>query len=276
MPATLTAGPPLQFAHLAIGYGKSRVVGTDLNGALQAGRLTCLIGRNGAGKSTLLRTLGGLQPPLPGREKADISLLGRPLNQYGARQLARAVAVVLTERVPDPYITALEVVHTGRYAHTGTSGRLHASDHRAVSQALALTETTALASRPMRALSDGEQQRVMMARALAQEAPVILLDEPTAFLDLSAAPAHIGLLRRLAHRRGKAVLLTCHDVEAALHMADMVWLLHEGCLTCSPPRQLADSGAIARCFGSAYLRFDPREMRFIPQWADGADGGRAE
>lgn len=253
-----TTSPLLQFEHLAIGYRHKPAIAKGLCGQLRNGCLTCLIGRNGSGKSTLLRTLAGLQPPLEG----TVRLMDKPLPAYSQRALARQLAVVLTDRITDDHITARQVVETGRYAYTGWTGRLSADDHQKVSEALTLTGGMPLVTRPMCALSDGEQQKILMARALAQQTRIILLDEPTAFLDYTATPAWLHLLQQLAHHEEKAILFSCHDIEAALRVSDEIWVIHEGKLLQGTPAQLAHDGTISRCFDSEYVHFDAETQRF--------------
>lgn len=210
----------LFFENLTIGYkigrGKTKIVAENLSATLESGKLTCLLGRNGTGKSTLLRTLAGLQPPL---NQSSSPLLG------GMRG---AVAIVLTERPDLRNFTASEVVGLGRTPHTNFWGTLREEDRRIVAESLQLVGIEALANRPFETLSDGEQQKVMIAKALAQQTPIIILDEPTAFLDYPSKREVFELLKKLAHEHGKAILLTTHDIALAKEFADQTWLLADG------------------------------------------------
>lgn len=210
----------LFFENLTIGYkirrGKTKVVAENLSATLESGKLTCLLGRNGTGKSTLLRTLAGLQPPL---NQSSSPLLG------GMRG---AVALVLTERPDLRNFTASEVVGLGRTPHTNFWGTLREEDRRIVTESLQLVGIEALANCPFETLSDGEQQKVMIAKALAQQTPIIILDEPTAFLDYPSKREVFELLKKLAHEHGKAILLTTHDIALAKEFADQTWLLADG------------------------------------------------
>lgn len=210
----------LSFENLTIGYplgrGRKKVVAEGLSATLESGKLTCLLGRNGTGKSTLLRTLAGLQPPL---NPSSSSFPGR---------MSGASAVVLTERPDLRNLTAEEVVGLGRTPHTNFWGTLRSEDRAVVAEALQLVGSEALASRPFETLSDGEQQKVMIAKSLAQQTPIIILDEPTAFLDYPTKREVFELLQRLAHNGGKAILLSTHDLALAEEFADTVWLLAEG------------------------------------------------
>lgn len=210
--------------NLCTGYRsrhRTHPVSTGLCGTLAPGALTCLLGTNGAGKSTLLRTMAGLAEPLAGRVCID----GVPIDSLPPEERARRVAVVLTGRPETDYLHVGELVALGRTPYTGFSGRLSEADRAVVRRALRLAAIEDMERRPVRTLSDGECQRAMVARALAQSTPAILLDEPTAFLDFPAKKGLFSLLARLAHTERKAILVSTHDVELALRMADRVWLL---------------------------------------------------
>lgn len=246
---------------LATGYGsgrRGRVVGRGLTASLPPASLTALVGTNGAGKSTLLRTLAGFLPPLAGR----VAWLGRGIGDYRPAELARVLSVVLTDRPDTGALTAGEVVAMGRFPYTPMSGRLSQADRRIAREALAEAGVAELAAREFRSLSDGERQRVMIAKALAQQTPVILLDEPTAFLDYPGKVATMRLLAHLARGGGKTVLLSTHDLELALQLADRLWLLAEGGLVEGTPQALSDSGTIARLFAVPGMAFVPSERRF--------------
>lgn len=254
----MTDTPLLQFNRLEIGYRHKIITTETMCGQLHRGYLTCLIGRNGAGKSTLLRTLAKLHRPIAG----EIKLLGKTITTYSPRELAKKMAVVLTDRITDDNITARQVVETGRYAYTNWTGRLSEEDQQIVEQALDRTGSSSLTHRLMHTLSDGEQQKIMMAKALAQQTPIILLDEPTAFLDYTATPAWLYLLHQLAHDEGKAILFSCHDIEAALRVSDETWVMHQGKLLKGSPEQLGHDGTIGKCFNSEYVHFDTENLHF--------------
>lgn len=217
----------LRLQQVSIGY-RGKVVASDLNGSIRAGQLTCLVGRNGLGKSTLLRTLAGFQPPLQGEvawrigeQWVDIKAITKP-------ELARLVSVVLTEKPDVQQMTVAEVVGLGRMPYTGFFGTLTAADRQVADGALALVGIDDFAQRMIETLSDGERQKVMIAKALAQETPVILLDEPTAFLDYPSKVDMMKLLRRLAAETNKAILLSTHDLQLALQLADRLLTLDGG------------------------------------------------
>lgn len=214
----------IRLTGLSIGYrGKHSVkcVADGISQAIHSGELTCLLGENGAGKSTLLRTLSGFLSPLAG----EISILGRPLSSYKERELATVIGVVLTEKNNLQNMTVRELVGMGRSPYTGFWGRLSADDRRKVDDALSLVGIAALGDRMVQTLSDGERQKVMIAKALAQETPVIFLDEPTAFLDYPSKVEILHLLHRLSREMHKTIFLSTHDLELALQIADRLWLM---------------------------------------------------
>ena len=200
---------------LTVGYRGHRVV-EDISLSLPCGRLVCLLGPNGAGKSTLLRTLCGFQPPIEG----TVTISGSDITTMSAAEVARLVSVVLTNRPLTPSLTAAEMVGMGRAPYTGFWGRLSDDDRRLVSEAMQTVGIAPLATRRMGQLSDGERQKVMIAKALAQHTPVIVLDEPTAFLDYPSKVAVMKTLARLAHDEGKTILMSTHDLELAAQLGD--------------------------------------------------------
>lgn len=200
---------------LTVGYRGHRVV-EDISLSLPCGRLVCLLGPNGAGKSTLLRTLCGFQPPIAG----TVTISGSNITTMSAAEVARLVSVVLTDRPLTPSLTAAEMVGMGRAPYTGFWGRLSDDDRRLISEAMQTVGVDSLATRRMGRLSDGERQKVMIAKALAQHTPVIVLDEPTAFLDYPSKVAVMKTLARLAHDKGKTILMSTHDLELAAQLGD--------------------------------------------------------
>jgi iron complex transport system ATP-binding protein len=243
---------------LSIGYTAPRqppkVVLDDITVALNAGELVCLIGPNGAGKSTLMRTLAGMQPPLSGA----IKIQGEDLSALSPRDLAQRLSIVLTERVDVGILSAYALVALGRFPYTDWSGTLTPADEAVVRWAIQAVGAVDLAARNVGELSDGERQKIMIARALAQEPAVMLLDEPTAFLDLPRRAEMMQLLRRLARETGRAILLSTHDLDLALHNADRMWLLPKGGpLHVGAPEDLVLSGAFEQAFQAEGVQFDP-------------------
>lgn len=212
---------------VAIGYGR-RVVAQGLDMELRGGELTCLIGRNGLGKSTLLKALAGFMPPLAGKITAHIAGQDYDFAKMRQGELARIVAVVLTEKVDIANATTREIVGLGRTPYTGFFGTLGKEDDNVVSEAMRQTGIEGLAARDIGTLSDGERQKVMIARALAQQTPAILLDEPTAFLDYDSKTDTMRLLASLAHGTGKVILASTHDLGIAVQTADRMLTIADG------------------------------------------------
>ncbi len=253
----------IELKALTTGYRSKRgehVVSKQITATLQAGELTCLLGPNGAGKSTLLRTLAAFQPPLSGEMRLD----GQLLQEYTAQQLAMRIGVVLTERPSIKGMRVREMVAMGRSPYTGFWGGLKAEDEKAVDEAIAQVGIHNLERRQVDTLSDGERQKVMIAKALAQQTPIIFLDEPTAFLDFPSKVEMLLLLRRLAREMQKTVFLSTHDIELALQTADRLWLMGRDTeeLIIGTPRELAATGALSRFFSGPGIVFDAEALRF--------------
>ena len=214
----------VELKDLSIGYRTKqgvRVVAQGLTAQLQRGQLTCLLGENGVGKSTLLRTLAAFQPKLEG----SVSIEGRELDDYSERKLARTIGIVLTEKPDVQQMTVMELVEMGRAPYTGFWGRLNEDDRKVCNEAIALIGIEPLKDRMIQTLSDGERQKVMIAKALAQQTPVIFLDEPTAFLDYPSKVDMLLLLSRISREVQKTIFLSTHDLELALQVADTIWLM---------------------------------------------------
>ena len=244
---------------LSIGYttkGSSKVVADGMNATIQSGELTCLLGQNGIGKSTLLRTLSAFQPKLGG----SILMDGREINDFSDHELSRQIGVVLTEKPDVQNMSVTELVGMGRSPYTGFWGTLDDADRQVVGEAMQMVGVTPLAQRQVHTLSDGERQKVMIAKALAQETPVIYLDEPTAFLDFPSKVELMQLLRRVAARGQKTIFLSTHDVELTLQVADSLWLMEPGQLSVGSPRQLADSSALSRFIERKGIVFDKQTL----------------
>lgn len=223
------------------------------------GRFVCVLGRNGAGKSTLMRTICGLQKALSG----TVILEGQDVAAMRAAMRARSIAVVLTERVSSPALTVEDVVGLGRQPFTDWQGRLSGEDRARVAEALEAAGAHGFSRRLFDDLSDGERQRVMIARAIAQAPKLMVLDEITAFLDLPGRVETMALLRDHARTTGTTILLSSHDLDLSLQLADEVWLLDGmGALEVGSPQELIAAGHIARAFDTASVRFSARLGRF--------------
>ena len=223
----LCTGNRIEINHLTIGYRHRKVAG-DLTARLEGGCLTCLTGCNGLGKTTLLRTLAGFQPALSGEVNLVIGDQSYRLDTLSRARLSRLVSVVLTEKTDVSHITVSEMVGMGRMPYTGFWGRLADADRLVVAEALRDAGISSLAGRDIATLSDGERQKVMIAKAQAQQTPVVLLDEPTAFLDYPSKVHMMRLLAQMAHEGGKIVLLSTHDLDIALRHADRLLTMDDG------------------------------------------------
>lgn len=216
----------ISLSQLSVGYSLSHPVISDINLELRSGQLACLIGENGIGKSTLLKTLTGFLPKL----KGSLLLGNRDIESFSQRELARQVSIVLTQKPDVQNLTIEEIIGLGRSPYTGFFGRLRAEDRKVVDDAIATMGIEKLRGRMIQTLSDGERQKVMIAKALAQETPVILLDEPTAFLDFPSKAETFQSLQRMAHERDKLILLSTHDLELAVRFADSLLEVKKGTL----------------------------------------------
>ena len=253
----------LRTDRLRAGYHRrgadDRVVLDDVDLTLRGGEMVGLLGPNGSGKSTLLRTVSGVQPPLDGR----VYIGEKDVHRLSPGELARRMSLVLTERVAVGSLRAVDLVAMGRYPYTDWMGRLGADDDRRVREALHRTGTEALADRRVDTLSDGERQKVLIARALAQDPQVMILDEPTAHLDLPNRLDVMRVLRDLAHERGCAVLLSTHELDLALQTTDRIALiLPGGVLRTGLPEAMVLDGAIEEAFGMQRGAFDPATGAF--------------
>ena len=252
----------IRLESLSIGYrGKNdvRVVASGISAAIRQGELTCLLGANGVGKSTLLRTLSAFQPKLQG----DIYIEGREISSFTDKELSRVIGVVLTEKPDIRNMSVRELVALGRSPYTGFWGTLHDDDWRVVDEAIADVRIEGLRDRMIHTLSDGERQKVMIAKALAQQTPVIYLDEPTAFLDFPSKVEMMQLLRRLAREQQKTIFLSTHDFELALQVADTLWLMEKGSISIGSSRELADNGALSRYVERPGITFNKETLTVL-------------
>lgn len=241
---------------LSIGYrGKSsvKVVAANYNAAINSGELTCLLGANGVGKSTLLRTLSAFQPKISGH----IFIQGKDISDYTDSDLSTVISVVLTEKCDVRNMTVTELVGLGRSPYTNFWGTLTKDDRRIVEHSIELVRAGELKDRMVHTLSDGERQKVMIAKALAQETPVIFLDEPTAFLDFPSKVEIMQLLHRLSRETGKTIFLSTHDLELALQIADKIWMMDKtNGLTIGTPEDLSLNGSLSGFFARKGITFD--------------------
>ena len=248
--------PTLATHVLAIGYKsgkKQSIVAENLNLELLSGEMVCLLGPNGAGKSTLMRTLAGLQPCLSG----EIFIEENSLEQLTPGELAVKLSLVLTEKIEGGNLKVMEVVAMGRSPYTGWLGKLDTYDYEKIAWALESVNISALKSKRIHQLSDGEKQKVMLARALAQDTKIILLDEPTAHLDLPSRVEMMHLLHSLARKTMKAILLSTHELDLALQAADQLWLMNQaGEVRTGVPEDLVLNGSFEATFEKSGFYFD--------------------
>ena len=250
----------LDLQSLAVGYPSAgAALLSDINVSANPGDFICILGRNGSGKSTLMRTIAGLHPALAG----VASLGGENVASMRPATRARRIAVVLTERQFNPGLRVEDVIALARQPFTRWQGRLEEGDRAAVADAVAVMGLAPFLRRYFGNLSDGERQRVLIARALAQTPRLMVLDEITAFLDLPSRVEIMSLLRSQARAKGQVVLLSSHDLDLSLQLADSVWLLDgAGGFSVGTPDALSTSGAIGRAFDTDGIRFSPARGRF--------------
>lgn len=248
---------------LSIGYGK-KVLHQNMMLQLNAGQMVVLIGPNGGGKSTLIRTLAGLQKPLHG----NIIIDNTSIQKLSSSQRAKQIAVVLTDSISTQSLTVTQLVEMGRFPHTNWAGKLKLKDKQLVAKSIEQVNLTHKANRFYTELSDGEKQRVMIAKALAQDTPIIFLDEPTAHLDLPNTIDIMLLLKQLAHQTGKAILLSTHQLELALQIADKLWLLTAQGIKKGIPEDVVLSNYLPNIFTSPHFYFDDTSGHFQVKHTD--------
>jgi iron complex transport system ATP-binding protein len=242
----------IRFDNIRLGYGNRTLI-ENLSATVERGALTALVGRNGTGKSTLLRAIAQLGEVLSG----EILLDGRPLQTLAPSEMASMVAFVTTDKVRIANLRCRDVVALGRAPYTNWIGRMQEQDKAIVEQALESVGMSDYADKTMDRMSDGECQRIMIARALAQQTPIILLDEPTAFLDMPNRYELCTLLRRLAHEEQKCILFSTHELDIALSLCDAIALIAPPELHILPTDEMVRSGHIERLFTTGIVAFDP-------------------
>lgn len=241
----------IELRNISLKFGE-RTLMEGVSTTFSDGTMTALLGRNGTGKSTLLRAIASLGKVQDG----EIWINGRELSTLSSTELARRVAFVNTERIDVEALTVYDLVAVGRSPYTDWMGRLKSDDERIIERSMQIAGVEGMASRMVSTLSDGECQRVMIARALAQDTPIILLDEPTAFLDLPNRYELCTLLGRLAHDEHKCIIFSTHELDIALSLADTIALVDTPTLKHLPTTEMISSGNIERLFDSEYVSFD--------------------
>ena len=241
----------IELSNICLGFG-SRLLIEGASTLFECGKMTALLGRNGTGKSTLLRAIASLGKPQGG----VIRIGGDDIESLSSEQLARRVSFVNTERIDVEALSVHDIVAIGRSPYTDWMGRLSKEDEAVVRHAISVAGVEHLMYRSVDTLSDGEAQRVMIARALAQQTDVILLDEPTSFLDLPNRYELCLLLQRLAHDEGKCVIFSTHELDIALSLSDSIALVDTPRLVHRPTSEMIASGDIERLFDSQHISFD--------------------
>lgn len=252
----------LKTLHLTIGYKSKKgtvVTAENLNLNLRSGKLISLIGANGIGKSTLLRTITGIQPPLSG----SVFLNDKDISTYNSLALAQNLSVVLTEKLPSSNLTVFELVALGRQPYTNWIGSLTPEDITKVNEALSLTQISHLAHKKHFEISDGQLQKVLIARALAQDTPLIILDEPTTHLDLLHKVSLFKLLKRLTQETQKCILFSTHDMDLAIQLSDEMIMMTPEFVVQDEPCNLISKGSFDALFKDENIVFDAEKGKFI-------------
>jgi iron complex transport system ATP-binding protein len=243
----------LKFHSLVIGYDQERALLPELSGSAHKGEITAIIGKNGVGKSTLLRTFAGIQEPLGGEILYD----GEPVNKINRNNLARIVSFTSTEILKISNMRVFDLVALGRFPYTNWFGTMTAGDRKIVIDAMEKTSVSTLAERFVAELSDGERQKAMIARMIAQDTSVMLMDEPTAFLDVRSKFEVMELLLRLAHEDNKTVIFSTHDLNMAVSHSDNIWLIIGSSMKNGAPEDLMLNGSFDHLFESSSVGFNP-------------------
>jgi len=252
----------IELKELTIGYRKGNYrlkILENLNAELHKGELVCLVGENGVGKSTLLRTISGVQPPLSG----DVLIADRSLRNITTLELAKTISLVLTDRIYAGNLSVKELVALGRYPYTNWLGNLRKEDQKKIDWALEITGTQYLEDQLISELSDGQFQKTLIARALAQDSDMIILDEPTAHLDLVNKIIILKLLKDLASNTGKSILMATHELELSLQIADFIWMTYKNDkMVTGTPEDLIINGSFNKMINHEAILFDDLHGKF--------------
>ena len=252
----------LSTSNLSVGYSTKKVkntIASDLNLSLEAGKLIALVGANGVGKSTLLRTLTGIQKPLDGK----VYLNSKSIHDFGALDLAQNLSVVLTEKLPPSNLTVFELIALGRQPYTNWLGKLSDEDYEKINNAIALTHIEHLLDKKHYEISDGQLQIVLIARALAQDTPLIILDEPTTHLDLPHKVSVFKLLKKLSQETDKCILFSTHDVDLAIQLSDEMIVMTDETVVQDQPCNLITQGVFNSLFKDNAISFDGEKGKFV-------------
>lgn len=253
----------MKIENLTVGYKRKKEPDTillkDINLTINKGQLICLIGPNGCGKSTFLRTITGIQSPLAG----DIKINGKSISDLDRSELARSLSIVLTENFNLGSASVYSIVSMGRYPHNNWLGVLREEDFNIVDSVLDITGLTKYRDKDILELSDGFRQKVMIARALAQKTPLILLDEPTAFLDIPNKLEILSLLKKLTIDEGISILLSTHDLDLAVQFTDLIWFItEENSIDIETPETISKNEKFLKSFSANGFNYDPERSIF--------------
>ena len=249
-------------SNLSIGYKTKNTtitISENLNLNFQEGKLITLIGANGIGKSTLLRTLTGIQKPISGA----VFLNNKSIEVYDNQTLAQNLSVVLTEKLPPSNLTVYELVALGRQPYTNWIGKLSDTDIQKITEAIQLTNIAHLSTKKHYEISDGQLQKVLVARALAQDTPLIVLDEPTTHLDLLHKVSLFKLLKKLTHETGKCILFSTHDIDLAIQLSDEIIVMYNKKVIQDKPSKLISDGVFNNLFEDKSIVFDAIKSKFV-------------
>ncbi|MFE3868600.1 ABC transporter ATP-binding protein [Flavobacterium sp. LS2P90] len=252
----------LQASQISIGYSHKKentVVASNIDLSLEKGKLIALIGANGIGKSTLLRTITGIQKTISG----TVLLNGKNIHEIDALALAQNLSVVLTEKLPPSNLTVFELIALGRQPYTNWIGKLTAVDIVKVNEAMELTQISHLAAKKHYEISDGQLQKVLVARALAQDTPLIILDEPTTHLDLLHKVSLFKLLKKLTHETGKCILFSTHDIDMAIQLSDEMIIMTPETVIQDQPCNFISKGTFSTLFKDEHIVFDAEKGKFM-------------
>ena len=253
----------MELKQLSIGYSGSKqdALFREITASISSGMFIALFGRNGIGKSTLLKTMAGLLPPMGG----SVLLKGSNLQKWAHSKIAREIAFVPAQTPRTPRLSVTDMVGLGRYSHTNWIGSEREIDKEIIDHALEATDLKWLSHCDSSSLSDGELQRASIARSLAQESPLIFLDEPTAFLDMGNKYKIVYLLKELTRNANKGILFSTHDLSLALGVCDVLWIMEDHAFHVAPPIQLIQKGVLDALFSSSGLSFDPVTLTYHPK-----------
>ena len=252
----------LQASQISIGYSHKKektIIASNIDLSLRKGKLIALIGANGIGKSTLLRTITGIQKTISG----TVFLNGSSIHELDALTLAQNLSVVLTEKLPPSNLTVFELIALGRQPYTNWIGKLTDEDIAKVNEAIELTQISHLATKKHFEISDGQLQKVLIARALAQDTPLIILDEPTTHLDLLHKVSLFKLLKKLTKETQKCILFSTHDIDMAIQLSDNMIIMTPETVVQDEPCNFISKGSFATLFNDEHIVFDPEKGKFI-------------